>query len=97
LGLSNVIPSLFSVSARLGRTAASGIAMTSTAGYAGLLSGPPIIGAVAAHWSLRVGIAVMAVVAFFAVLVAMRSRTLAGSEKFLLRNAPASDRKSVAP
>ena len=76
IGLSNVVPSLFSASARLGRTAAAGIAETSTAGYVGLLSGPPLIGAVASHWGLRSGVAVMALAAFAAALISLRSRAL---------------------
>lgn len=80
IGLSNVIPSLFSASARLGRTAAAGIAETSTAGYVGLLSGPPVIGAIASQWSLRFGVAVMAVAAVAAALISFRSRALAQAE-----------------
>ena len=78
MGLSNVIPSLFSASARLGTTAAAGIAAASTAGYAGLLAGPPLIGAVAAHWNLRAGVAVMAVAAIAAVVISLRSGAMGG-------------------
>jgi MFS family permease len=79
-GLSNVVPSLFSASARLGKNAASGIAAAATAGYAGLLTGPPLIGAVAAHSSLRAGMAVLAAVAFLAVIISLRSRVIGGGE-----------------
>lgn len=69
LGLANVIPSVFSTSARYGKTPAAGIAAVSTAGYGGMLAGPPIIGAVADGFSLRTGVAVMAVMAAIAVIV----------------------------
>ena len=57
IGLSNVVPSLFSAAARLAPVPAAGVAMVATAGYAGLLSGPVVIGAIAQGASLRLGIA----------------------------------------
>jgi MFS family permease len=56
-GLSNVIPTLFSAAAGLAPVPAAGVAMVATAGYAGLLSGPVVIGAIAQGASLRLGIA----------------------------------------
>jgi MFS family permease len=56
-GLSNVVPSLFSAAAGLASVPAAGVAMVATAGYAGLLSGPVVIGAIAQGASLRLGIA----------------------------------------
>lgn len=56
IGLSNVVPVLFSVAARAGSTPAAGIAPVATFGYAGFLSGPPIIGFVASWAGLRVGL-----------------------------------------
>ena len=47
VGLSNVVPSLFSAAAGLTPVPAAGVAMVATAGYAGLLSGPVVIGAIA--------------------------------------------------
>jgi predicted MFS family arabinose efflux permease len=78
LGLSNVVPSLFSASARRGSSPATGIAATATAGYAGMLAGPPLIGAIATGWSLRVGIAAMAGLVLVAAIVSASSsrRTL---------------------
>jgi MFS family permease len=80
LGLSNVVPSLFSASARRGSSPATGIAATATAGYAGMLAGPPLIGAIATGWSLRVGIAAMAGLVLVAAIVSASSsrRTLPG-------------------
>ena len=56
IGLSNVVPVLFSVAARAGSTPSAGIAPVATFGYAGFLSGPPIIGFVASWAGLRVGL-----------------------------------------
>jgi fucose permease len=45
LGLSNVVPVLFSAAGRMpGVSAGSGIAAVATAGYSGFLVGPPLIG-----------------------------------------------------
>jgi len=58
-GLSNVVPTLFSAAAGLASVPAAGVAMVATAGYAGLLSGPVVIGAIAQGASLRLGIAIL--------------------------------------
>ena len=71
-GLSNVVPALFSHGASLSSTPARGIAALATAGYTGLLAGPPIVGALASVTSLRAGIAALAVAAFVAALIALR-------------------------
>lgn len=73
-GLANVVPVVFSVSARLGKSAAAGIAAVSTMGYGGMLAGPPLIGAVAGVFSLRVGVTVMAGFALLAVVFALLAR-----------------------
>lgn len=70
LGLANVVPAVFSQAASRGKTAAAGIAAVSTLGYGGMLAGPPLIGAVATGWSLRVGVIVMAAFALVAALTA---------------------------
>jgi hypothetical protein len=51
LGLSNIVPVAFSAAGRLRGTV--GIAMAATAGYAGFMVGPPVIGAAAACIGLR--------------------------------------------
>ena len=56
VGLSNVVPVLFSVAARAGSTPAAGIAPVASCGYAGFLSGPPLIGFVASLAGLKVGL-----------------------------------------
>ncbi|RFB80112.1 MFS transporter [Methylovirgula sp. 4M-Z18] len=65
LGLANMIPAVFSMSATLGSTPALGISMAATIGYAGFLVGPPIIGGIAGYGGLRV--------AFVPLLLAMLS------------------------
>jgi hypothetical protein len=65
-GLANVVPVLFSVAGRTGPSAAAGIASTATSGYAGLLIGPVVIGAVASASDLRSAIVMLAAVAFIA-------------------------------
>ncbi len=52
-GLANVVPVLFSVAGRVGSSPAVGVASAATAGYAGLLIGPVVIGAVASGVGLR--------------------------------------------
>ena len=65
-GLANLVPTLFSAGGRLGPTPAAGVAMAATAGYAGHLSGPPIMGGVATLAGLQAGLLVLA--AFGAVI-----------------------------
>jgi MFS family permease len=52
-GLANIVPTLFSIAGRLGPTAASGIAIVATAGYAGFVAGPPLIGVLASLAGLQ--------------------------------------------
>jgi asparagine N-glycosylation enzyme membrane subunit Stt3 len=67
---------LFSAGARRGSSPAAGIAATATAGYTGMLAGPPIIGAIATGWSLRVGIAVLALIVVVAAIISVCSNRL---------------------
>jgi hypothetical protein len=62
-GLANVVPALFSASAGFGSSPGQGIAAVATAGYAGLLMGPPIVGAIATWGNLRSGFAALAAAA----------------------------------
>jgi Major Facilitator Superfamily len=62
-GLANVVPVLFSVAGRTGSSSAVGIASAATSGYAGLLIGPVVIGAVASAADLRSAIVMLAGVA----------------------------------
>ena len=62
-GLANVVPVLFSVAGRVGASPAVGVASAATAGYAGLLIGPVVIGAIASAVGLRSTIVMLAGVA----------------------------------
>jgi MFS family permease len=56
LGLSNVVPTVFSATGRLGASAAAAVVTT---GFAGMLLGPVAIGGIATAVNLRWGIAVL--------------------------------------
>jgi MFS family permease len=65
LGLSNLIPVLFSAAGNTpGVPASTGIAAVATAGYFGFLAGPPLIGAVAEVFGLPVALGMVAVAVF---------------------------------
>ncbi len=72
-GLSNVVPALFSESAAHASSAARGIAAVATAGYTGLLAGPPLVGLVASVFDLRSAFAGLAVLALAAALFGLRA------------------------
>jgi hypothetical protein len=69
-GLANVVPILFSVAGRTCSSSAVGVASAATSGYAGLLIGPVVIGAVASAVGLRSAIVMLAGVALFAAVFA---------------------------
>jgi predicted MFS family arabinose efflux permease len=59
LGLSNVVPVLFSAASRArAGTPSIGVAMAATIGYIGLLAGPPLIGFVAEALGLRAALCI---------------------------------------
>lgn len=60
IGLSNLVPAVFSQSAAMASSPAAGIAMAATVGYAGLLLGPVVIGVAASAASLRAGFVLLA-------------------------------------
>ena len=72
-GLSNVVPALFSESGAHASTPARGIAAVATAGYSGLLTGPPLVGAIAALSDLRIAFAALAAMALGAAALAART------------------------
>lgn len=69
-GLANVVPVLFSVAGRVGSSPAVGVASAATAGYAGLLIGPVVIGAIASAVGLRSTIVMLAAVALISAALA---------------------------
>ncbi len=73
VGLSNVVPALFSESAAHASTPARGIAAVATAGYSGLLAGPPLVGAIASVSDLRIAFAALAAMALAAAALAARA------------------------
>ena len=79
LGAANVIPVAFSAAGRFGSSPSAGVAMVATVGYAGFISGPPLIGAVATWVGLRGGLALLLVAAVLTALggfsVEARKRT----------------------
>ncbi len=74
-GLANIVPCVFSTAAQRASSPAAGIAEVSTAGFGGFLSGPPLIGAVAARHGMRAGIGVIAAAATLAALISLRLKT----------------------
>ncbi len=73
LGLSNVVPAIFSAAGAAGRPPAAGIAMAATAGYAGFLVGPPIVGSIATITGFRGS---MLVLSAAAVLISLQGGAL---------------------
>lgn len=73
LGLSTVVPLLFSAAARApGMTAGSGIASVATAGMIGFLLGRPGFGLVSQYFGMATGLGLVALVLAFAGLFARR-------------------------
>lgn len=74
LGLSNVVPVLFSAASQTpGVSPAHGIAAVSGVGYLGMMAGPPLIGLIAEHASLSAGLVVVVVFAVFMAASARRA------------------------
>jgi MFS family permease len=67
LGLANVVPVIFSTAGAVGETPARGMAMVASAGYAGILTGPPLIGATSELVGLRLAFLVLLVAVIFIV------------------------------
>ncbi|MFT7775651.1 MFS transporter [Roseateles sp.] len=74
LGLSNVVPVLFSAASQVpGVSPAHGIAAVSGVGYLGMMAGPPLIGLIAEHSSLTAGLVVVVAFATFMAFSARRA------------------------
>ncbi|KYF48959.1 hypothetical protein BE08_21420 [Sorangium cellulosum] len=69
LGLSCVVPTVFSAAARTGPTGAS-IAAVATFGYLAFLGGPPVVGHIAAATSLPIALSLIVAGALAIVLLA---------------------------
>ena len=80
IGLANIVPVIFSAAGRSTASPAVGVSMTATAGYAGFLVGPPLIGLGAGLLGLRVALCVLVIAALIVCLLggkAVRSAKLA--------------------
>ncbi|WP_235993604.1 MFS transporter [Paraburkholderia solitsugae] len=80
VGLANIVPVIFSAAGRSTVTPAVGVSMAATAGYAGFLIGPPLIGFGAGLLSLRLALCVLVVATLIVCLLggkAVRSARLA--------------------
>ncbi|WP_158815062.1 MFS transporter [Methylocapsa sp. S129] len=74
LGVSNVVPIVFSAAARAGSSPAAGVAMAASAGYSGLLLGPVLIGALATMFGLKFSLWLLAACACVIALTANSMR-----------------------
>jgi MFS family permease len=63
VGLANIVPVIFSAAGRSTATPALGVSMAATAGYAGFLVGPPLIGFGAGFVGLRFALGVLVLAA----------------------------------
>ncbi|SIT42289.1 Major facilitator superfamily MFS_1 [Paraburkholderia ribeironis] len=80
VGLANIVPVIFSAAGRSTVTPAIGVSMAATAGYAGFLVGPPLIGLGAGLLGLRMALCVLVMAALIVCVVggqAVRSVRLA--------------------
>jgi MFS family permease len=72
LGLANVVPVVFSLSAQRASSPAIGVSMAATTGYLGFLAGPPLIGMLASHYDLKLAMTVLAGCCGAMVLLSLR-------------------------
>jgi MFS family permease len=80
VGLANIVPVIFSAAGRSTVTPAIGVSMAATAGYAGFLVGPPLIGLGAGLLGLRMALCVLVMATLIVCLLggrAVRSARLA--------------------
>ncbi|MBL0727025.1 MFS transporter [Piscinibacter sp. HJYY11] len=78
LGFANVVPVLFGSAAKLDANPAHGIAVVASVGYFGMMAGPPLIGVIAEHSSLTIG---LTSVAMFAAILGLAAPKALGSVK----------------
>ena len=78
LGLANIVPVIFSAAGRSAATPAVGVSMAATAGYAGFLVGPPLIGFGAGFVGLRLALCALLIAALIVCAVGGRAVRSAG-------------------
>lgn len=84
LGLSNLIPVLFSSAGRIpGISSSKGIAAVATAGYFGFLAGPPLIGCIAELSTLRLALSMVVVAILIVTIFSYLTEHPANNETFL--------------
>ena len=81
LGLSNMVPAIFSAAAAMSASPALGISMAATVGYAGFLLGPPLIGAVSSFTGMRGGFVVLIGAMAIIVIIAAATRVRSGTPR----------------
>jgi MFS family permease len=101
LGAANVIPLLFGAGGQVpGTPAGASVAMVATLGYAGFLSGPPLIGFLAELVGLRAALCVLpfsaAVVAIGAARIVTTAEDRRGARHFRRLRAPADRERAPA-
>ncbi len=69
IGLANIVPVIFSAAGRSTSTPAVGVSMAATAGYAGFLVGPPLIGFAAGFLGLRLALCALVIATLVVCLV----------------------------
>lgn len=90
IGLANIVPVIFSAAGRSTATPALGVSMAATAGYAGFLVGPPLIGFGAGLVGLRLALGVLVVAALIVCVFGGKAIRGAGVSR------PASKARAVA-
>lgn len=90
IGLANIVPVIFSAAGRSTATPALGVSMAATAGYAGFLVGPPLIGFGAGLVGLRLALGVLVVAALIVCVFGGRAVRGASTSR------PASRARAVA-
>ena len=80
IGLANIVPVIFSAAGRSTTTPAVGVSMAATAGYAGFLVGPPMIGLGAGFVGLRLALCALLLAAVVVCLVGGKAVSRAGVE-----------------
>jgi MFS family permease len=78
IGLANIVPVIFSAAGRSTTTPAVGVSMAATAGYAGFLVGPPLIGLGAGFLGLRLALCALLLAVVIVCLVGGKAVSRAG-------------------
>ncbi|SAL80250.1 transport protein [Caballeronia terrestris] len=88
IGLANIVPVIFSAAGRSTATPAIGVSMAATAGYAGFLVGPPLIGLGAGFVGLRLALGVPVAAALIVCMFGGRAVSHASGASTTAENQP---------